>query len=58
MAKTLIVKFQKDLPVLISPEQTAYVNGKFTGKSGRLVLDIIEVCVIEKSSGYLMTIDF
>ena len=46
MAKTLIVKFQKDLPVLISPEQTAYVNGKFTGKSGRLVLDKNEECDI------------
>ena len=42
----------------MSPGQTAYVNGRFIGESGRLISDIIKVCDIEKLSGYLMTIDF
>ena len=58
ISKALAIKLKKVLPVLISPGQTAYVNGRFIGESGRLISDIIEVCDIEKLSGYLMTIDF
>ena len=58
ISKALAIKLKKVLPVLISPGQTAYVNGRFIGESGRLISGIIEVCDIEKLSAYLMTIDF
>ena len=58
ISKALAIKLKKVLPVLISPGQTAYVNGRFIGKIGGLISDIIEVCDIEKLSGYLMAIDF
>ena len=58
ISKALAIKFIKVLPVLSSPGQNAYVNGRFIGESGRLISHIIEVCDIEKLSGYLMTIDF
>ena len=58
ISKALAIKLKKVLPAFISPGQTAYVNGRFIGESGRLIPDIIEVCDIEKLSGYLMTLDF
>ena len=63
ISKALAIKLKKVLPVLISPGQTAYINGRFIGESGRLISDIIEVCDIEKLSGYFeklinMTINF
>ena len=58
ISKALAIKLKKIFPVLISPGQTANVNGRFIGESGRLVSDIIEIHDIEKLSGYLMTIDF
>ena len=48
ISKASAIKLKKVLPVLISPGQTAYVNGRFIGESGRLISDIIEVCDIEK----------
>ena len=49
---------KKVLPFLIDPGQTAYVNGRFLGESGRLVVDIIETCDLEELEGYLVAIDF
>ena len=58
ISKALAIKLKKVLPVLISPGQTAYVNGRFIDDNGRLISDIIEICDIEKWCGYLTTIDF
>ena len=58
ISKASAIKLKTVLPVLISPGQTAYSNGRFIGESGRLISDIIEICDIEKLSEYLMTIDF
>ena len=58
ISKALAIKLKKVLPAFISPGQTAYVNGRFIGESGCLIPDIIEVCDMEKLSGYLMTFDF
>ena len=49
---------KKVLPFLISPGQTAYVNSRFSGKSGRLIADIVETCDLEQLEGYLRAIDF
>ena len=43
ISKALAIKLKKFHPVLISPGQTAYVNGRFIGESGCLISDIIEV---------------
>ena len=52
ISKALAIKLKKVLPVLISPGQTAYVNGRFIGESGRLISDNIKICDIEKLIGY------
>ena len=57
ISKTLAIKLEKVLPVLICPVQTAYVNGRFIGKNGHLISIIIEVCDIEYYR-YIMTIVF
>ena len=50
--KTLAIKLKTVLPVLITPSQTAHVNGRFIGESGRLISDNIKICDIEKLIGY------
>ena len=49
---------KKVLPFLIDPGQTTYVDGRFLGKSGRLIDDITETCDLEKLEGYLVAINF
>ena len=56
--KTLAARLKKVLPFLIGSGQTAYVNGRFLGKSGTLIADIIETCDLEQLEGYLVAIDF
>ena len=58
ISKTLAARLTKVLPFLIGPGQTAYVNGRFLSKSGRLIADIIETCDLEQLEGYLVAIDF
>ena len=58
ISKTFAARLKKVLPFLIDPGQTAYVNGRFLGESGRLVADIIETCDLEELEGYLVAIDF
>ena len=53
----LAARLTKFLPFLINPGQTAYVNGRFLGESGRLIADIIETCDLEELEGYLVAID-
>ena len=43
---------------MILDKQTACVNERFIGESGRLIDDVIKVCNIQKISGYLLTVDF
>ena len=43
ISKALASRVKKVLSNLISPQQTAYVENKFIGESGRLIADIIEI---------------
>ena len=43
ISKALSSRAKKVLPNLISPQQTAYVENKFIGESGRLIADITEI---------------
>ena len=43
ISKALSSRVKKVLPNLISPQQTAYVENRFIGESGRLIADITEI---------------
>ena len=58
ISKSLATRVRKVLSNLIDSRQTAYVNERFIGESGRLIDDVIKVCDIQKISGYLLTVDF
>ena len=57
VSKALALRL-KVLPILIGPGQTAYVEGRFIGESGRLIADIIDTTNVENIEGYLLAIDF
>ena len=56
-SKALAERLKKIVPVLISHEQTAYVNGRFICETGRLISDIIEVSNVFTINGFLVTMD-
>ena len=58
ISKSLATRVRKVLSNLVDSRQTAYVNERFIGESGRLTDDVIKVCDIQKISGYLLTVDF
>ena len=57
ISKVLLSRLKKVLPNLISPQQTAYVENRFIGESGRLFLDIIHITEIFNKEGFLVTMD-
>ena len=57
ISKPLASRLKKVLPNLISPQQTAYVENRFIGESGRLFLDIIHITDIFNKEGFLVTMD-
>ena len=57
ISKALASRLKKVLPNLISPQQTAYVENRFIGESGRLIADITEITDILNKEGFLVTMD-
>ena len=57
ISKALASRLKKVLPNLISPQQTAYVENRFIGESGRLTAGIIEITNILNKEGFLITMD-
>ena len=57
ISKPLASRVKKVLPNLISPQQTAYVEIRFIGESGRLIADIIEITDVLSKEGLLITMD-
>ena len=57
ISKALASRVKKVLPNLISPQQTAYVENRFIGESGRLIADIIEITDVINKEGLLVTMD-
>ena len=55
--KLLHQGLKKVLPNLISPQQTAYVENRSIGESGRLIADIIEITDVINKEGFLVTMD-
>ena len=57
LSKALAKSLKEVLPCLISAQQTAYVQNRNIGKSGRLISDIIEIANIQQMEGFLVTMD-
>ena len=57
LSKTLVKRLKEVLPCLISAQQTAYVQNRNTGESGRLISDIIEIANTRQMEGFLVTMD-
>ena len=57
ISKVLSTKIKGVLPYLISSNQTAYVKSRFISKSGRLILDILEIAETLELEGFLVTRD-
>ena len=58
ISKSLANTVKKVHSNLIDTRQTAYVNKRFIGESGRLIDHVITSCDLLKISGYLLTVDF
>ena len=58
ISKSLTTRLKNLLRKLMDARQTAYMNEKFIGESGRLIDDVLKVCDMQKLSGYLLTVDF
>ena len=57
ISKALASRLKKIIPNLISSQQTAYVENRFIGESGRLIADITEITDILNKEGFLVTTD-
>ena len=57
ISKALESRLKKVLSNLILPQQTAYVENRFIGESGRLIVDIIEITDVLNKEGFLVTMD-
>ena len=57
LSKALGAKLKPILPSIISSNQTAYIEKRCIGESGRLISDIIEICGNENILGFLVTMD-
>ena len=55
--KALSEKLRKVLPGLISSQQTAYVQNRHIGESGRLISDVIEIAEIKILDDFLVSMD-
>ena len=56
--KCIAKRLEKVLPLLISPDQTGYVKGRFIGENIRLISDIIETHETENKHGMIFFLDF
>lgn len=57
ISKAFAKRLKETLPMLISTQQTAYVQNRNISEVGRLISDIIEICDKHNIDGYLVTMD-
>ena len=57
ISKSLAGRFCPVLPTIISPDQTAYVKGRYIGESIRLISDILDCSEKYNIPGYILTVD-
>ena len=53
--QALSERIKNVLSSLISTQQTAYIKNRFTGESGRLISDIVDMYDRNNIGGYLVT---
>ena len=58
LTKVLASRLQEALNVIISPDQTGYIKGRYIGENVRLIDDIIHHTTVTHSKGYLVLLDF
>ena len=58
ISKSLATRLKNVLGKLIDARETAYMDERFIGESGRLIDDVLKVCDMQKLSVYLLTVDF
>ena len=57
ISKCIASRFIPVLPTIISPDQTAYVKGRFIGESIRLISDVLDTTDMYNIPGYILTAD-
>ena len=57
ISKALACRFLPVLPSIISPDQTAYVKGRYIGESIRLISDVLDTSKKLNIPGYILTVD-
>ena len=57
-SKVIAKRMEKVLSVLINPDQTGFVKGRYMGQNIRLVNDILEQTKLESIPGILLQLDF
>ena len=57
-SKVIATRFEKVLDLLISPDQTGFLKGRYNGQNIRLVNDVVEQTKIQKIRGILVQLDF
>ena len=57
ISKALASRIKKIFPNLVSLQQTAYIENRFIGESGRLIADIIKITDILNQHKFLVTMD-
>ena len=57
LSKAVSRKLKAVLPTLIFSQQTAYVENRFIGESGRLIFDVIEISDWLNIEGFLVNMD-
>ena len=57
LSKALARRLKEVLPCLISAQETAYVQNRNIGESGRLISDIAEITNTRQMEGFLVTMD-
>ena len=57
ISKALSKRLKNVLPSLVSDNQSAYVDGRFTSEGRRLIADVLQTTDMLKLNGLLVTID-
>ena len=57
-AKCLANRLKRILNILISPEQTGFMKGRYIGENVRVILDAINYCNTNKEKGALIFLDY
>ena len=57
-SKVIATRFEKVLHLLISPDQTGFLKGRYIGQNIRLFNDVVEQTKIQNIRGILVQLDF